>query len=435
MDCDHLSSLPNEITIAIVDSLGPTETWSFARASRALYNLSQPALQRHREQKYSTICLGDDGDQPVDFLDEEFLRDPRIASCVNEMQISSCWEDDDDVDQPDKYPDIAALGPRCPWLSESQQRKWRDALLVPKNQLYHLAILLTLLPNLGSIKLLAMENGYKPILEMVCAIAIENQNPASPVHDKALSALTRISIAHLIPGIEQQFDIYAPFIALPSMRSLHGCVITGHFDPAALPSALFDQNNRLIQQSYIEEIEMTQSSIAACSWAWMLGSIKDLRRFTYEHVGNIEGVWVEYRGQRIVALLQQHAAHSLQQMDLTAWYSGYWGDDWEMFIGDLSDFQLLRVLRVNDTVFQRPDRRFVRLDSVLPASIRVVTLARDKCSSEDRTELFVGLAQGRHRLPELERICLEGEYSLSKDLIDRCKGVGIQIEGSDLQVD
>ncbi|KAL8917662.1 MAG: hypothetical protein Q9172_005743 [Xanthocarpia lactea] len=334
MDRGHLTSLPNEITHAIIDSLGPTETWSFARASRALYNLSQPALQRHREHKYSTICLGDDGDQPVDFLDEEFLRDPRIASCVTEMEISSCLEDDDDVVQHDKYPEIAALGPGCPWLSESQQREWRDALLVPKNQLYHLAILLTLLPNLGSIKLLGMENGYKLILEMVCAIAVENQNPASPVHDKALSALTRISIA----GVEQSFDIYAPFIALPSMRSLYGCVIDGSFNPAALPSALFDQTNRLIQQSHIEEIEMMQSSIAADSWAWMLGSIKDLRGFTYEHVGNIESVWVEYRGQRIVALLQQHAAHSLQQMDLTAWYSEYWGDDWDMFIGDLRDF-------------------------------------------------------------------------------------------------
>ena len=346
------------------------------------------------------------------------------------MQIS----ENHDVDKQDEYPEIAAQGARCPWLSESQQREWRDALLVPKNQLYHLAILLTLLPNLESIRLLGMGTGYKPILEMVCVIAVENQNPASPVHDKALSASTRISIAHLNPDLDQNFNIYAQFTALPAMRSLHGCVIIGHFDPTALPSALFDQNNRLIQQSQIEEIEMMQSSIAADSWAWMLGSIKDLRRFTYEHVGDIETAYIHYHGLRIVALLQQHAAHSLQQMDLTAGRLEYWDAAWDLYIGDLGNFQTLRVLRVQDTAFQRPNGIFVPLVGVLPASIRVVTLVRDECVWADPTELFGGLAQGRHRLPDLEKICLEGEYSLPKDLIDKCKGVGVQIECSGLQV-
>ncbi|KAL8912801.1 MAG: hypothetical protein Q9171_002259 [Xanthocarpia ochracea] len=437
MDCNHLASLPNEIVLAIIDSLGLKETWSFALASRALYKLSQAALQRHRKYstKYSTICLGNEGEQPVDFL-AELLRDPRIASYIIEMQISK----DHDVNKRDEYPEIAALGAGCPWLSEPQQREWQDALLVPKNQFYHLAILLTLLPKLESIKLLGVSyNSYRPILKMVSAIAVENRDPASPIHEKALSALTRISATSSL-GENWEFEIYAPFTTLPSMRSLHGRTITGTYYSIALPSALFDQNNRLIQQSQIEEIEMTRSFIDVHTWAWMLRSIKDLRGFTYEHGGNMANVFGEYHGRRIVALLRQHAAHSLEQMDLTDWNSGFWGDreHWgdglDLFIGDLSDFRILRVLRLMDTVFQRPDRSFVRLFGVLPASIRVVTLVRDEYRWEDRTELFGGLAQGRHRLPELERICLEGGYSLSKDLIDDCKGVGIDIEGSGLQV-
>ncbi|KAI4208825.1 MAG: hypothetical protein L6R36_009556, partial [Xanthoria steineri] len=46
-----LLSLPNELTIQVIDELDLTDTWSFAQTSKEIYNLSQSATRRHREYK------------------------------------------------------------------------------------------------------------------------------------------------------------------------------------------------------------------------------------------------------------------------------------------------------------------------------------------------------------------------------------------------
>lgn len=78
-----------------------------------------------------------------------------------------------------------------------------------------------------------------------------------------------------------------------------------------------------------------------------------------------------------MALLREHACHSHDHPDLTC-HMGY--NEEEQFVGDLRNFQVLRVLRLNAVAFclnheaWQTDREYVRLADTLPASIQDVTL-------------------------------------------------------------
>ncbi|KAI4251411.1 MAG: hypothetical protein L6R42_008397, partial [Xanthoria sp. 1 TBL-2021] len=58
MDNCHLSSFPNEILCRITDELNSEDTASFALSSKAMYDVSRRAIEKHRAQKYSLIRLG-----------------------------------------------------------------------------------------------------------------------------------------------------------------------------------------------------------------------------------------------------------------------------------------------------------------------------------------------------------------------------------------
>ncbi|KAI4208805.1 MAG: hypothetical protein L6R36_009560, partial [Xanthoria steineri] len=140
-----LLSLPNELTIQVIDELDLTDTWSFARTSKEIYNLSQSAMRRHREykEKYFIIRLGPpvldhdgndtgttfDRGHPLFFL-EQILRDLRIACYVTDLRLSRCgkrlFQGKAFGKQRERLAtiitafgtELAALGANCPWLNE-----------------------------------------------------------------------------------------------------------------------------------------------------------------------------------------------------------------------------------------------------------------------------------------------------------------------------
>ncbi|KAI4228909.1 MAG: hypothetical protein L6R40_008093 [Gallowayella cf. fulva] len=456
----HLLSLPNETITQVIDDLDLTDTWSLAQTSKIIYQLSRPALHRHgvHKNKYSIVRLGPpsinpdgtgfDGSHPLFFL-EKILEDPRIAFCVRKLHLLS-WSDERNYkcDHFEKEQTqlattmstigtkLAALGGNCPWLSEPLRHAWKEALLVPNNQAHQSALLLTMLPNLQSMTMIGICDYCAPITEMVFAIVDANRDQSSPVHQKALSKLMNITIDHWDSEFDQDIVVFAPFAALPSMRSLHGRMINGDSNESEIAiSTLDDNHGRKMQRSQTEEIKMLYSEIDSKSFERILKPVENLKRFTYGHYGALNGD-VEYDCFAIMALLRKYACHTLQHIDLTC-DMGATRD--EQYVGDLKSFRVLRVLRLNAMAFclnyRVPPkflRSYVSLIDALPESIQVVSLV-GWFTEKGLFDVLDRLEEERYKLPELKRICLEGSFMIPEHHVRACKRVGIEIIESGIE--
>ncbi|KAI4270994.1 MAG: hypothetical protein LQ337_006327 [Flavoplaca oasis] len=428
-----LLSLPNEIITQVIDELDLTDTWSVAQTSKAIHHVSQPAMKRHRVYKaeFSLVRLGEpymdnddtrfEGSLPLVFL-EQVIREPRIASYLTDLRLS-LWSDvpDDDFRAEQQLPAvILAAIYNCPYIVDEV------ALLMPKGQAHQVAFLLTLLPNLRSMAMRCMCDEIVPVAEMVWNIVQVNHNMSSAAQGKALSKLTKISIEHHDTENGQDVVLFAPFMSLPSMRSLCGRMIRGEID--GYPCTTF-HDFRAVEHSQMDEIEMLYSSIDSAIWELILKPIENLKRLTYEHAGAIVGN-AEYDGLGITEHLRKYASHSLQHLDLTC-DLGYNEED--QFVGDLKGFKLLRTLRLNAKAFcpkvdnwrSRPEVEYDRMADTLPTSIQAVTLVGG--FANDGPLDLAKLIEERHKLPELTRIDLEGAWDLTQSHLDLCKSVGIEV--------
>ncbi|KAL8640943.1 MAG: hypothetical protein Q9226_008690 [Calogaya cf. arnoldii] len=270
-----------------------------------------------------------------------------------------------------------------------------------------------------------MSNHCAAIAEMVWAIVKANRDPSSPVYKKALSKLTTISIDHWDTENGENINICTSFTALPSARSVRGRMVSGEAD--------VDYNDNPIEQIQIEEIKILYSAVDSTSFEPILKLTKNLKSFTYEHEGANIGD-AEYECLDIIALLREFARHSLQHLDLTC-DMGHNEED--QAVGDLKDFNVLRVLRLNAAAFCRhqeswdaSDEECVSLADTLPTSVQVITLV-GWFQDNGPMQFLGGLAEERHKLPELTRICLEGNWNIPKDLVDTFKSVGIDLVKSE----
>ncbi|KAL8871327.1 MAG: hypothetical protein Q9174_002816 [Haloplaca sp. 1 TL-2023] len=450
----HLLSLPNEIISHIIDTVGMYDTWSLAQTSSAFYHLSRGALRKHGryKDKYSTIRLGssyrkDDGSMfeaihPLVFL-QQIVREPSIADYVSDLRLSRCRGVPDESDLEGDglerehaviariEAELAVLVAKCPWYVD-----W-EALIRLDNQPHHLALLLTLLPNLRSMSMRGC-GIMLPITEMIWDIAEANCDYSSPRCGKALSRLTKISVDHWDTEYGQHFRNFESFLALPSMRSLYGHMIYGQgiWDSAEHPVVLhrpFDA----IRKSEINEIKILYSAVDSKCFAGMIRPIQNLKSFTYEHGGAIIGDAV-YECSGIMAILRDSCRHSLEHLDLTC-DMGY--NEEEQFVGSLKDFHLLRTVRLNAVAFcdddqSGPTRRddgglVIRMAEFLPASIQTLTLV-GWLSDNGPVEILGGLADEGHALPELKQIFLEGKWDVPKDQLDTFESVNIELVQTEL---
>ncbi|KAL8838643.1 MAG: hypothetical protein Q9170_002051 [Blastenia crenularia] len=409
-------------------------------------SLAQNAIERHQEylKQYSALRFGYSGhrysnnptvDHFLLFLDK-VLQDPRIAYYPNSMEASA-WDfgnDDrkDDEIQTDiltavtsaRSSELATFGVENQWLNGKERRdEWRDALLEPRNQFHHLAMLLTMLPNLRSIKMVHMDPCSEPLREMIWAIAAANCDPASPAFGRALGKLAEVSINSGDPEFGEHLDPYSPLLALPSLRFAQGFHVDA--DLWGLPGESFGHDSSVLRPRHIEEIKIRRSHVSINNWEWILGSIENLKRFTYEYDLDFVRGQEEDVCDQLVALLKEHASHTLTLLDLTEFAPSESGCT---CVGDLKDFKMLEVLRIDDTVFQREaGGEIMRLVDVLPASIRTVKLVA-QISHAHPADLFIGLAEEKgDKLPQLQKINLEGKYEIEQEMLDKLEGAGIAI--------
>ncbi|KAL8945380.1 MAG: hypothetical protein Q9211_000089 [Gyalolechia sp. 1 TL-2023] len=456
----HLLACPNETIIRIVDELLPEDLVSFIVSNKAIHNVCQPVIRQHQAflQRYSSIRFGEpedcgdgenfQGNYPLHLL-EAILQTPKIAYYPIKVRAGDYFEDSEVVDDGGSdvpagsistwASEIAALGTKNQWLDEEIRRQvWAEALLEPNGHVHRLAILLTMLPNLELIEMTDMSHDTgNPVREIVWAIAAANQDPASPVHNRALMKLVEISLDRSDTEYGENITMYIPFTTLPSVRVLHGRMIEGNDfrDEGHVPS----------QPGHIQDVNFMYSAIGVDAWEWMFKAIgNNLKRFGYYHVDALSDHSAPYDCAGTVAVLKKHASHSLRRLDLTAELgvsstmdptTGVITEDYNhQFIGDLKAFTTLRVLRLDDTAFQMSQGGAIaRLIDVLPTSIRVLRLLRE-IKVGDPTDLFIGLAEEkRELLPELKKIVLEGDYILRQSIIDECKAVGTEVSGPCLQ--
>lgn len=84
----HLYRFPNEILCRIIDELDSAGTASFALSSKAMFEISRPAIEKHRAEKYATINFGPPSYDGVDrfegyhplFLLDKIISDPSIRN-------------------------------------------------------------------------------------------------------------------------------------------------------------------------------------------------------------------------------------------------------------------------------------------------------------------------------------------------------------------
>ena len=127
-----------------------------------------------------------------------------------------------------------------------------------------------MLPNLKSVTFWERLAGCDGLQQLIWAIAAVNQDPASPFHRKALVQLQEVNFDFHFLVCDHHSRMYAPFMALPSLRSLRGTYIN---DDAASNSVKFQ----------VEEIRLINSSIGASSLRCMIEPMRALRVFTYSH--------------------------------------------------------------------------------------------------------------------------------------------------------
>lgn len=311
------------------------------------------------------------------------------------------------------------------------REEWQRALLQPKNKVYYLAILLTMLPNLESITSTDMPNETEPLVDMIWAIAKANQDSSSPVHEKALAKLHEVALETYSGELGRELGIFASFAALPSMRSLYGIEIDGYTREAAidLPHHTRDKGCQF------EVIKFFHSVVDAETFDGLLQLATALKTFAYHHaIGILEDR--EFDAFSIVRALAKHASHSLETLDLTA-DTEFWRELDSQFLAhrqhcipSLRDFARLRSLRIDDRLLQAPHwvGQVTRLVDVLPASIRIVRLFREM-TYEAWEKLFDGLVEGKaRRLPLLTKIVVEDRNFIRERLVDEFKGVGIEIK-------
>lgn len=338
-------SLPPEIALRIVDLICPDDFPSFILVNKAVHTLCEARINDHQTilQKYSSVKLGEsshwDGDgadithwYPLLFLKEIFVN-PHLAFYPIELHIAG-WDFDTDHESQTNYvataslscaPDLLALLAENHWLQdEVRLETWRDALPKPSKYIYHIALLLTLLPNLETLTMVGLsDHDNDPIREITWAIARANQERGSKLYRKALTKLRQIRIdpedKQDIQSAED-YTLFTPFAALPSMRSLLGSRIQGFaneesYGDQGMNSKIKHFGSQVLPRSKLEEIIFTHSNMEDTCWESLLMWTSHLKTFVYHDLGWTFGERdIDFND--LIGLLTPYVGHSLETLHL-----------------------------------------------------------------------------------------------------------------------
>lgn len=454
-----LMRLPNELIRRVIEAVHPAGIEPLAACGNNLIGtLMQETLARHGDLKArnSNLTLGIDGERQLDLLARHhrrtkdpsvsydcpripmarFLHDSHLAFYPIELQvIYPAFDEIEDEEwnsgftdsrrgHSDISSDIIESINSSLYFQDQEKAELCKEVSSPYDRSAGTAFLLTVLPNIESLTLCEFPTHLhecylvRPIVERIAEVN-RSIDPRSYYSGTALSQLKEVTF-NFCTFSTMTIRSYIAFATLPSMRALYGEKVTGGGKPPLWPTFLKGDLS-------VMEISFTKSAVNPEAFEFSLTRISRLQEFTYHH--NYDG-GVNYQPRDIIDLLRLHAHTSLVLLDLSAQQDDRDLSDHEVQnIGSLQMFTALKSVRLDDTLFKRPDwnpgdeeplegRAIYRAEDyeedeysmeslvdVLPKTVEDLTLIQYCGEIRELFRNLVGMKD--ERLPELKKITIE----------------------------
>ncbi len=479
----HILKLPDELLLDIIVGLQRDDLENFTLTCKRLFNVGHASLQEHRtlKQKYSKILSGtllrEDFEEdvyrkhPIHLL-LEVLENPTIVEYPIKMIVGDCEHEDneyhdEDTVMPDCREAISAAVSQCAYVRPRQRESITNEIILGRVDAT-VALLLTILPNLVSVEFYNLSTNSVYLLDVLWSIAgtqlgiqvetVVDENAESTRDEsanedveensfegsQALTKLTHILVDRYDPGMEgnEDFCLLAPFVALPSARSLSGAMIEGSWFPTF--------GRRL--ESGLKDITLTESCFDPEVFDLFISKIAALTSFTFHFARTVRSE-TEWNPRSIIQSLTKHQGDSLEKLDLA-------GDDRgkEHFIGSLTEFRNLKVIRIESTMFieeakvtvddkppnsmswpfnlvdrslsaQAHDVEQVhRVVDLLPRSVQTLTMTDWKIGKAITLKMMEGLAASKtQEFPVLRLLEFEKRVDLPLEVRDSLEKAGIEV--------
>ena len=473
----QLLDLPNELLLDIINVVPVGDIEAFTSCNKRIHALSYDVLQKYKKMKvkWSTVrCTSRATSKgvmdvrlhvhPVIWLYEITL-DETVASYPTSLIIHDVpftqaefprrrhnfprnflGSDGHDTRMRNVEDQIRLKLEQCPYIQPKDMGDW---MRFPPWVYFDtaLALLVTLLPNIQSIRIGSVKQSVSRTQYMLAQMAKANERCSH--NSNLLSRLVSIDRFQETFGNnfqDQLFDLYLPLTGFASIRSICGHAISGRREWGTFamshgypPPRIMSRND-----SKITEIKLTRSNISSDSFENLFGRISALRTFEYGYYPRpIDGL-ANFELCKIVGSLLAHASHSLVHFDLTMKMEDCGDTIYKMvylhgqiFIGSLREFRVLKTIRANNTMFikrvpspgiiGRKICKIHRLVDLLPQSTEEVQLAGLELVQDYQCsgifDDFVKLQA--HNLPNLKAVKLDYFDPVAPALRTACHEVGV----------
>ena len=443
-----LTDLPNEIILMIIPLVSPDDIESFTSTCRKIYNLAAQDLERHRSLKrqYGAYHLRGPDDNSLrcrgSQLLDEIIQEPRTAFYVQQLWNHgwfSRW-----VPQGQDLGPPSLEGVHRPY-NEGTISRMRELVTrhVPHDEASRwmeniefgaespiVALLLLLLPNLTTVKVLA--NGPDFLYATLCRIT-KMTGPEKP-----LSRLRHVQITHC-GDIESktELNIIALYAALPSVRSIHSL-------RAYDPISLIDTRTDLVPRtsgSDLQDLTFTSCLIESEILYNLLKHLKALRSFTYD--ASIRKYipaqpYPKFKPSRILSGLSDFARSTLESLTILS------HNKKRNFMGDIRGFESLRNLHIEIQLlldeFDRHDDDTL-LVRALPPKLETLKLECFRLEDERRIARWIfTLAELKPKcvpaLQKVEVLTREGDKIFNAshdDPVEKCRTYKALVEACNRQ--
>ncbi|CAF9927334.1 MAG: hypothetical protein ALECFALPRED_003684 [Alectoria fallacina] len=467
----RLLALPNEIFLQVIENLSHGGLENFALTCKRILNLSWDAIQE-KKNTYATISCGDVCQTSTSkglylfSLLHDILLDDSIAIYITKIIIGDDSCSDEWCEESPELCEIllgiehelASALRACPYLDNKEANKFMH-LIMTGDKDTAVAFLLTLLPNLVSIEtrncsfystwsLPQIISNISKTLSYrfqgrACddtAVYVE-QNAGGKISSidlstasvsksarKRIEALSKVRDAKIIckttePLFETQH--FGPLLSLPSMQSLSSKkVFIDYVHECERAPNTYTITNIEFENVYLNDRNLKN----------LLINISSLRHFKCA-----ESV---FAGQPydIIQSLSVEQNRSLVSLDLGENRYQVASRYWTSFVSYLKDFQVLKTIRLDNTMLTRkydkwtetmvylvPWCKVSSIVELLPSTVTSLTLAQPFAEGVGR-ELLKSLPEQKKKgLSGLTEINFEHEPNLGANLEDALKNACIEL--------
>ena len=407
-----LTTLPDELILAISNRIHPDTIEAYGRTCRRLRSIATPLIREHRQllAKYTKASL--DNAKAAELLyaiaarpwiglyprtleltanrDKRSLekpRTPRQRTARAELDKKRALVDDEDLRE-------MVLGRGL--IAPNEVGQWEHGLEIVDED-YTFALLIAVLPNLARLDLHCDCNKLEQVKEMVRRIKRQDFN------QRALKSLRTIRVSEQSTPDNCDLEIFPMFAAIPGITHVYGRNLVGMYRECyrdgwmSYPGA----------SSTITHITLETCGMSVEGLEVLMRSLKNLQSFRY--IAHRAG-W----GLHAVADLFKEARSTLQTLEIST------GSGKSRYVGSLRQFVALKNLTLDTDMIMRMGN-MVRAVDILPASIERITLCGNNLTGPQEERFLADLYRPAFTYPCLKNIGVEDSYGRRSIGQDRLK--------------